>query len=133
MLVQVTDDNYVLIDPETLEARPSSVMDIEPRIGIRRGSRSVRDTGEYQLRQEGIFYSAGVYPVRLNPDWSVYNGLFIVDEITDDYLTGSSPDSLFITYAEDYSENASKFLARVRNDGYPIWARISRFQPNWRL
>ena len=121
ILVEVTDNNHILIDPDTLKARSSSVGEIEPRIGIRRAW-LVKDTGEYKLFREALYYSAGVYPVRLNPEWSVYDGLFVVDEITDDYLRDSSPDSFFITYAEDYSEEAREFFARVRNDGFPIWA-----------
>ena len=122
IFVKISDDEFVLIDPDTFEARPSSLEDIEPRIGIRRGEGSIRDTGIYKFRRESIFYVKGFYRVRLNPGWLVHRGTFIVDEVTDDYLRDSNPDSFFITYTEDYSEDARILFARVRNEGFPIWA-----------
>ena len=122
VIVEIAEGSIVLVDPETLVAGPVAIDRIEPRLGLRGGSISIRDTGSFSLVRQGFYHRSGAFNVRLNPAWAIHSGLFVIDEISDDYLRSRDPESLFITYAEDLSESPRRLFSKVREDGYPIWS-----------
>ncbi|MBT3273355.1 MAG: hypothetical protein HN368_09385 [Spirochaetales bacterium] len=122
MLVETSAEKYFLIDAVTLIAEPAALDDIKPRLGIRHGFQLSKNTGQLSLHTSGIFYTEGDFPYRLNPEISFHDAFFVIDETLDDYLRITEPDSVLVTYSEDYSENSREFLARVRVDGFRVWA-----------
>ena len=112
VLVETGDGEHVLIDPITLEASSVSLGRTHPRVGIRRGPQLVKSTDQLSIRQSGFYNPTGAFPVRLDPEWEIYDARFVVDEMRDDYLRISDPESLVLTHTEDHSENARRLLAR---------------------